>query len=896
MTEAPPRPGRGLALASGLVVLNLVWSTFAFGGLGHYVWTVAPGWCLAAAAASVAFLARARGEAPGSPPSPLIPVLALAGLALSALAPLPPHDPYRWCLRLLALGAALALGYASWVITAASSRARDALLASLAALGSLQGGLALLQAAGMIPGVAPGSAHTASGTLLNRNLLAGLLEATLFVTLALALDERRRRSARAIFGVAALVQVGGAGVAASRGGWMALAAGAAVLVAGLALSSQRRGPLAAVLGLGLVGAAVALGTAGDAVRTRAATLDLEGLVQSEAERRGLWQAAWRITLEHPWTGVGLGNFKAHMARHRPEGCVGVRWYPVQDYLQTSSEGGFPALAWMLSLQLVAAWSLVRAIRAAPSSRRARLPLAALASLVALSVHGLVDFNFRAASNLGALVVLVAAALARRRTDTADDRPAGPSPAPPRLPAALAAGLSVGVLTLSLVLARHDSWTRSASRAYKAGDLELAVEAARRALEAWPSNPYPNLLLADALLGGLAGLPPSEVGARLDEAEAACRRYIRALPTEAAGELLLAKVDAVRAHFAGVPATSVRPRLESLAARFPNDPEILVRLGRARLAEGEDQAGYQALLEGYSQMRPGTFRRDVLLPASEDDAVLLSMAPAMPAWSVEGWSMLAGAFARLGDPQIAYDCWQRAIAADPRDPGPRLGAVAVLVSAGLHEEAQRQLAACEPLLKGRPSLFLRLLHAAQDDDAARLEVTLEAVASAPGDARWGAQLVADLRAVGREEDAVEHARALVSRLPEAPQAWLALGRVLEHRGQQRQDHTLLREAGQAYREAQLTPEGSAAAGERLARLYLDLDEPERAEPVLRRLLDEGRISPAGRVRLARLWWQAERPEGALNLLEPLGDEDLDQDVDGAGTGRQLRAQLEASIGR
>lgn len=884
-TAEPPRPA--LLAAEALVLVALAWAAFAAGGLGQEVGEVAPCWVAAATAAALAFVARARGASPpamGSGPAGL----ALAFLLWHGLAPLPPHDPFLRALGLLHLASLVGVGYATWVVAACSRRARQRLLSVAILLGTVQAVVALMQVSRLLPGFTPNRTGVPVGTLAHHNMLAGYLELTAFLAVAFVLDPERRFRYRVAAGLALLLMLAGAGVAASRAGWISLALGALVLGGGLRGGRGRLGPLLAVALAVAVSGLVAFSTNHEAMAARAATLDAETLAETETSRQNIWQAAWEITCEHPVTGVGLRNFRTAFAPHRRPGEVGVHRYAVQEYLQTSAEGGVTALLLLLLLLATAGRRLLTdATATAPDDRRALYGLAGLASLAAVSAHAFVEQNLQAFSNAGLLVLVVVTVLAR--PEDRSDEPA-PGPAPAATPA-LAGALVLGVGLLTARLWLHDQAAQEALVATFEDKNAEILTASRRALEWVGGDSVVWGLLAGALERSCEGLGKAEALARLDQAEAALAVYRQLVPEESPGELVRANIAARRAVLGDGPPERVLEILEEANRRFPHDPELQIRLGQARIASGQLVEGYTIAREGLSHLREETFHRRYLVPAAENGDALLAMGPAMPLHSVTGWSMLAAEWARRDEPEQALACWQQATAADPTAPEPRLGAAAIRIGLGDIEGARRLLESAAPLLTGPSFEYFLLLRAAQETPAAALAVTEQAATTLPDHPHWAAQLVRDLMAVEREGEAEVAAQRAVTRFEDSPEAWTARGVFLEARGRAREDLPTLREAGECFREALQREGDTTEAAQHLTALYVSLGEAERAEPLLIRLLDAQRIDPAGRIRLARIWRDQGRLDGARRLVAKLSDEDGAMVVDG-GSLADLRRELEA----
>jgi O-antigen ligase len=190
------------------------------------------------------------------------------------------------------------------------------------------------------------------------------LAATLTPALALALGRlayERRPAVRALLIAAIPVCLYGLVATQSRGGLLALLAAA---VAALVVCRGRRLPILGALAatVALLGLFLALSPAA-----------LERVTSGKDKGNGrddLWHIAWRMSEEHPVTGVGLGNFIADASGYvREVGTVEYADLIVDDpkvvhnvYLQMLAETGgvgLALLAVLLALCLRASWRASR---------------------------------------------------------------------------------------------------------------------------------------------------------------------------------------------------------------------------------------------------------------------------------------------------------------------------------------------------------------------------------------------------------------------------------------------------------------------------------------------------------------------------------------------------------
>ncbi len=235
------------------------------------------------------------------------------------------------------------------------------------------------------------------GPLLNLNHLACLMALGAVIALALAAYARQHVVARvAWLGVVCLC--GSVTVATvSRGGTLALAAGAFVVIAMLVaqkLSNKdapRRGKgssLTSTLPIAVIGACavvlVIYSSAGDVGRKFAATsLDETGQSKSKFSA---WKSAVQLIEESPWVGVGRGGFEASFTRvHPPSGALTFS-HAENEYLQAVIDWGIPGA---LLLGGAALWLAVVALR---RWRDGPLTAAALGALVVVAVQSNVDFG------------------------------------------------------------------------------------------------------------------------------------------------------------------------------------------------------------------------------------------------------------------------------------------------------------------------------------------------------------------------------------------------------------------------------------------------------------------------------------------------------------------------
>jgi putative inorganic carbon (hco3(-)) transporter len=285
-----------------------------------------------------------------------------------------------------------------------------------------------------------GTADYATGTFLNRNHFAGMLElagAAGFGLLASGLHTSERAANWREW----LRRIGHA----LLGSRFAVRAGLAVIVVALVMSRSRMGNAGLFLGLTAAGLAalawwrplpriliwlllsivaidvLVLGAwvgvdklAERVTSTRlvaaaaesddvAVSVDLAAVPvpvePSDAERWTVARAAVLAWRERPLLGHGAGSFRLVFPAVKPE-SVGLFYeHAHNDYLQTLVERGVVGLLLYLAAVGLLMLAAVQALRRRSDSLSRGLALATIAAAVAIGVHSLVDFNLQIAANL-----------------------------------------------------------------------------------------------------------------------------------------------------------------------------------------------------------------------------------------------------------------------------------------------------------------------------------------------------------------------------------------------------------------------------------------------------------------------------------------------------------------
>ncbi len=436
-SSIPPPPGapnRVAYAARVALVATLVVSPELLGGV--FPWAVA---VIGAMAATTGFL-TARGvliPSSGRRSARLLDWLVIAALAWTALQLLPlpmavvslfvpetvdswhavdglfGRPPRSWmplsldpgATRLeLAKGSAIVAMYLVARVLAASGRRRWVLMG----VGISGGAMALIAFGHYLSGAtevfgiyAPVYASTRLlAPLMNENHLGGFMALVTPILLGLALDSPRGERQLA-WGLSAAACAAAGVLSFSRGGILALSLGVAIFLAVHAVRRRGQGrsvflsKRAPVIAIGILVTVALLAVVAGSDLQREFSYTDNRTVKLEAAK-----AALPVIADHWITGVGRGAFSvAYVGEH---GSAKRFFHPENLLVQWTAEWGL-----LVALILFAAvlWSIARAFRL----RRSHAHLGALAGLVAIGVHQMVDFSLEllgvavvAASTLGAV--------------------------------------------------------------------------------------------------------------------------------------------------------------------------------------------------------------------------------------------------------------------------------------------------------------------------------------------------------------------------------------------------------------------------------------------------------------------------------------------------------------
>jgi len=124
----------------------------------------------------------------------------------------------------------------------------------------------------------------------------------------------------------------------------------------------------------------------------------QSLEVNEARRLAMMKDSWRIFLDHPWLGTGLGTLQSVYPRYESLYDGKVVNHAHNDYVEVLAETGVPgALCCLLFIALLFQSALAR-LRSSRGPLDFALRAGALVACAGLLVHSMVDFNLHIPSN------------------------------------------------------------------------------------------------------------------------------------------------------------------------------------------------------------------------------------------------------------------------------------------------------------------------------------------------------------------------------------------------------------------------------------------------------------------------------------------------------------------
>ena len=256
------------------------------------------------------------------------------------------------------------------------------------------------------------------GPYVNRNHFAGFAELVLPLALVPLVLGRVRRERWPVVGLFAILPIGALFLSASRGGMVSFGAELGVLALVMVLrrtvGKQWLGGVAVLLVALLLVSWLGLGQ----ILQRLSTVQL--LEVTAGKRASMRGDTWRIFLDHPFVGTGLGTLQIVYPPYETLYDGKIVNHTHNDYLEALAETGIAGglcCAWFIGVLL--AESLKR-LRQLNNSFAAALQLSGFVACSGFLVHSLVDFNLHIPAN--ALLFFLMAHLATAEIQQAPQQP------------------------------------------------------------------------------------------------------------------------------------------------------------------------------------------------------------------------------------------------------------------------------------------------------------------------------------------------------------------------------------------------------------------------------------------------------------------------------------------
>lgn len=339
-----------------------------------------------------------------------------------------PHDTWLSLIKFLAYLSAFVL--AAYVFD--SRRRKSTLVLVLMILGGLEAAYGLLQYLAdwqkIFTYTKIDYRSDATGTYINHNHFAGLIELTLPLVIASVFyffqlwSENRGRRAGLNGGSSAGIQslfylflaaimTVGLLCSHSRGGILSAAASilfVAVLGLIVVLSKQKSGGGVWALGVTVfltcvVGYGLWVGL--DPVLSRFELIHDPGYLEVEG-RLGVWKSDLGLVRDYPVVGTGLGTFGLGFRRYQTTGLNYFFDHAHNDYLEFASDMGLPGAVLLFAPMFYLLGRMVVSCLNDPRRYRRAITLGCIGSTLALLVHSVLDFNLQIPANALVLAVIL----------------------------------------------------------------------------------------------------------------------------------------------------------------------------------------------------------------------------------------------------------------------------------------------------------------------------------------------------------------------------------------------------------------------------------------------------------------------------------------------------------
>jgi O-antigen ligase len=234
------------------------------------------------------------------------------------------------------------------------------------------------------------------GPYVNRNHFAGFVELVLPLALVPLVFGRVRRERWPIVGLFAVLPIGALFLSASRGGLVSFGAELSVLALVMIRRREMGKQLLPVVAVLLAALLLVSWLGVGQMLERLSSVQL--LEVSSGKRASMRRDSWRIFLDHPFVGTGLGTLQIVYPPYESLYDGKIVNHTHNDYLEAVAETGIAGglcCAWFL---VVLFSESLRRLRQLNNSFAGTLRLSGLVACSGLLVHSLVDFNLHIPSN------------------------------------------------------------------------------------------------------------------------------------------------------------------------------------------------------------------------------------------------------------------------------------------------------------------------------------------------------------------------------------------------------------------------------------------------------------------------------------------------------------------
>ena len=236
-----------------------------------------------------------------------------------------------------------------------------------------------------------------ASTYGNHNHLAGFIEMAIPFLLALFLTRSRSLSAILIIIYLILILLAVQALTLSRGGWISTLGAIVFMV--MVLLSQRKFQSKKLILL-LAGSTLVISAfilASTPIVERVMTLAEKDESASMESRLKVWTETVELIKDHPYIGTGPGTYAAEFTNYQPPGLSFMFIQAHNDYLHFTADMGLlviPVMLWILFIFFKMAFQNV----SDPSRQTRGFALSAMASVVAILIHSVSDFNLLIPAN------------------------------------------------------------------------------------------------------------------------------------------------------------------------------------------------------------------------------------------------------------------------------------------------------------------------------------------------------------------------------------------------------------------------------------------------------------------------------------------------------------------